>query len=101
MIVVFIINYSEVYNHFPNNLLFAKSYFYARMLVCVNPLADCLLYLFIRPDVGNMMKSVRCCCRHQSLKHNQDEHSVVNPQNSCSTVVCCISAQKPESQDKL
>ncbi|XP_058627115.1 ovarian cancer G-protein coupled receptor 1-like [Onychostoma macrolepis] len=74
-----------------------RVYRYARLLVCVNPLADCVLYLFIRPDVRNMMKSVRCCRRRQRLNHNQDEHSVVNPQNSCCTVVCCISAQEPAS----
>ncbi|XP_043085138.1 proto-oncogene Mas-like [Puntigrus tetrazona] len=79
----------------PNNktLSFEKSYFFAQLLLFVNPLADCMLYLFMRPDAGDLMK----CCRHQRWKHNQDEHSVVNPQSSCSTVVCCISAQKPES----
>ncbi len=77
-------------------LLLARSYFYADLLLYVNPLADCVLYLLMRPDVGDLMKSVRCFCR-QSWKHNQDEHSVVNPQSSCSTVVCCISAQKPAS----
>ncbi|XP_043085054.1 mas-related G-protein coupled receptor member A5-like [Puntigrus tetrazona] len=75
------------------NTLFYKFYYYTRMLLFVNPLADCMLYLFMRPDAGDLMK----CCRHQRWKHSQDEHSVVNPQSSCSTVVCCISAQKPES----
>ncbi len=74
-----------------------KFYFYTQLLVFVNPLADCFLYMFIRPDVRNMMKSVRCCCGRQSWKHNQDEHSVVNPQNSCTALVCCISAEKPAS----
>ncbi|XP_058622596.1 mas-related G-protein coupled receptor member A5-like [Onychostoma macrolepis] len=90
VIVVFIVQF--------HNLKFAiRVYRCARLLVSVNPLADCVLYMFIRPDVRNMMKSVCCCRRHQRLNHNQDEHSVVNPQNSCCTVVCCISAQEPAS----
>ncbi len=98
VIVLFIINYYEACRCPSNSsLLIEKSYFYAVLLLRVNPLADCLLYLFIRPDVGDLMKSVRYCCRRQSLNHNQDEHSVVNAQNSCSTVVCCISDQTPAS----
>ncbi|XP_058627112.1 mas-related G-protein coupled receptor member A5-like [Onychostoma macrolepis] len=80
-----------------NDNFVEKCIYCAEMLMYVNPLADCLLYLFMRPDVRNMMKSVRCCCRRQRSNHNQDEHSVVNPQNSCCTVVCCISAQEPAS----
>ncbi|XP_058628890.1 ovarian cancer G-protein coupled receptor 1-like [Onychostoma macrolepis] len=74
-----------------------KPHHYTQLPMYVNPLADCFLYMFIRSDVRNMMKSVCCCRRHQSLNDNQDERSVVNPQNSCCTVVCCISAQKPAS----
>ncbi|XDV45305.1 hypothetical protein PO909_013423 [Leuciscus waleckii] len=32
-------------------------------LMFLNPLADCVLYMFLRPDVGGLMKSVHCCCR--------------------------------------
>ncbi|XP_043085171.1 type-1 angiotensin II receptor-like [Puntigrus tetrazona] len=84
----------ERFSHYCRIL--TKLYCYARMIACLNPLADCFLYMFIRPDVGNLLKSV-CCCRRQSWKRNQDERSLVNPQNSCSSVVCCISAQKPSS----
>ncbi len=98
VITHFTINYIKVYRFHPyNRLSIMKFYRCTRLNLYVNPLADCLLYLFMRPDVGNMMKSVRCCCRRQSWKHNQDKHTVVNPQNSCCTVVCCISAQKPSS----
>uniref|UniRef100_A0A9J7Y1Y1 G-protein coupled receptors family 1 profile domain-containing protein n=2 Tax=Cyprinus carpio carpio TaxID=630221 RepID=A0A9J7Y1Y1_CYPCA len=96
VILNFIIIY--IYHYHPNNhLLLVKCYFCTELFVFVHPLADCILYLLMRPDVGDLMKSVHCCCGHQSSKHNQDEHSVVNPQNSCTTVVCCISAQKPAS----
>ncbi len=90
VIMELIVEFSSYYS-------FNNFYRYTRLLLYVNPLADCVLYLFIRPDVGNMMKSVHCCCRRQSLNHNQDEHSGVNPKDSCSTVVCCISAQTPAS----
>ncbi|XP_043085165.1 lysophosphatidic acid receptor 6-like [Puntigrus tetrazona] len=94
--MLFIENYSLYY--YGNYFFVEKMYRYARMIVCLNPLADCFLYMFIRPDVGNLLKKSVCCCRRrQSWKRNQDEHSVVNPQNSCPSVVCCISAQKPSS----
>ncbi|XP_058627629.1 mas-related G-protein coupled receptor member A5-like [Onychostoma macrolepis] len=87
----------EFITDFVYSIVVVKFYRCARLLVYVNPLADCLLYLFMRPDVGDLMKSVRCCRRYQRSNHNRDEHSVVNPQNSCCTVVCCISAQEPAS----
>ncbi|KAI7797135.1 free fatty acid receptor 3-like [Triplophysa rosa] len=31
-------------------------------LVFLNPLADCLLYLFMRSDVADLMPSLHCCC---------------------------------------
>ncbi len=77
VIMALIVEFSSYYS-----IVVLKLYPYTRLRVCVNPLADCVLYLFIRPDVGNMMNSVRYCRRHQSLNHNQDEHSLVNPQNS-------------------
>ncbi|XP_058627774.1 mas-related G-protein coupled receptor member A5-like [Onychostoma macrolepis] len=92
VIMLFIVYFDRYYS-----VVVMKFHSYTHLLVCVNPLADCVLYLFMRPDIRNMMKSVRCCCRRQRSNHNQDEHSVVNPQNSCCTVVCCISAQEPAS----
>uniref|UniRef100_A0A672M4C5 G-protein coupled receptors family 1 profile domain-containing protein n=1 Tax=Sinocyclocheilus grahami TaxID=75366 RepID=A0A672M4C5_SINGR len=72
-----------IYTHFQSHfflfnkeLLLIKLLFHARLLLYVNPLADCLLYLFMRADVGDIMTSVHCCCRHQSSKHHQNEHAV-------------------------
>ncbi|XP_058627118.1 ovarian cancer G-protein coupled receptor 1-like [Onychostoma macrolepis] len=92
VIMALIVDFGHYYS-----IVVMKFYPYALLILYVNPLADCVLYLFMRPDVGNIMKSVRCCRRHQRSNHKQDEHSVVNPQNSCCTVVCCISAQEPSS----
>ncbi len=69
VIIIFI---SKFFHY--HSFVFVKFLHYAHLLLCVNPLADCFLYLFKRTDVGDLMKSVRCC-----------------------TVVCCISAQKPAS----
>ncbi|XDV43893.1 hypothetical protein PO909_012282 [Leuciscus waleckii] len=43
--------------------LFYIFWYLARYLVFLNPLADCVLYMFLRPHVGGLMKSVHCCCR--------------------------------------
>ncbi len=51
------------------NMIFKKVDLFLECLLYLNPLADCLLYLFMRADVGDIMKSVPCCCkpdRHQN-----------------------------------
>ncbi|XP_039526178.1 mas-related G-protein coupled receptor member A5-like [Pimephales promelas] len=68
-------------------------------LLFLNPLADCVLYMFIRPDVGGLMKSVHCCCRtdtHQDSTHTRDEHSGV----SSAAFACCVSVLKPASHSR-
>ncbi|XDV26403.1 hypothetical protein PO909_030133 [Leuciscus waleckii] len=79
--------------------LFYISWRYSEYLVFLNPLADCVLYMFLRPDVGGLMKSVHCCCRtdtHQSSTHSRDEHS----RDSSAAFVCCVSMQKPASHSQ-
>lgn len=39
-----------------------KVYLFCHCLLYLNPLADCLLYLFMRSDVDNIMKSLFYCC---------------------------------------
>lgn len=39
-----------------------KVYLFCHCLLYLNPLADCLLYLFMRSDVDNIMKSLYYCC---------------------------------------
>ncbi|XP_048019550.1 mas-related G-protein coupled receptor member A5-like [Megalobrama amblycephala] len=81
------------------SLLFDKVFFFSKHLLYLNPLADCLLYLFMRPDAGDLMKSVRCCCRtdtHQNSTHSRDEHS----RDSRATFACCVSVQNPASRSQ-
>ncbi|KAK9980431.1 hypothetical protein ABG768_000039 [Culter alburnus] len=68
-------------------------------LMFLNPIADCFLYLFMRPDAGDLMKSVCCCCRtdtHQNSTHSRDEHS----RDSRATFACCVSVQNPASHSQ-
>ncbi|KAK9979004.1 hypothetical protein ABG768_012451 [Culter alburnus] len=81
------------------SLLFIRVYYFFRFLMYLNPLADCLLYLFMRPDAGDLMKSVRCCCRtdtHQNSTHSRDEHS----RDSRATFAGCVSVQNPASRSQ-
>ncbi|KAK9979009.1 hypothetical protein ABG768_012456 [Culter alburnus] len=93
---------SLIFHNFPNmwkSLLFIRVHYFFRFLMYLNPLADCLLYLFMRPDAGDLMKSVRCCCRtdtHQNSTHSRDEHS----RDSRATFACCVSVQNPASRSQ-
>ncbi|XP_039509684.1 G-protein coupled receptor 4-like [Pimephales promelas] len=52
---------------------------FSEYLLFLNPLADCVLYMFIRPDVGGLMKSVHCCCRtdtHQDSTHTHGTNTL-------------------------
>ncbi len=51
-------------------LKYRKVSYFLTSLLYLNPLADCIFYMFMRADVGDIMKSVHCCCRmerHQNL----------------------------------
>ncbi|KAK9979001.1 hypothetical protein ABG768_012448 [Culter alburnus] len=81
------------------SLLFIRVYYFFQFLLYLNPLADSILYLFMRPDAGDLMKSVRCCCRtdtHQNSTHSRDEHS----RDSRATFACCVSVQNPASRSQ-
>ncbi|KAK9980432.1 hypothetical protein ABG768_000040 [Culter alburnus] len=74
-------------------------FYFLSDLLFLNPIADCLLYLFMRPDAGDLMKSVCCCCRtdtHQNSTHSRDEHS----RDSRATFACCVSVQNPASHSQ-
>ncbi|KAA0707402.1 hypothetical protein E1301_Tti023089 [Triplophysa tibetana] len=45
------------------NLSFQKVYRFVRCLLRLNPLADCLLYLFMRTDAADLLPSLHCCRR--------------------------------------
>uniref|UniRef100_A0A8C2IDF8 G-protein coupled receptors family 1 profile domain-containing protein n=1 Tax=Cyprinus carpio TaxID=7962 RepID=A0A8C2IDF8_CYPCA len=49
------------------NMIFVKANLFLECLLYLNPLADCLLYLFMRADVSDIMKSVPCCCNVKQL----------------------------------
>ncbi|XDV26362.1 hypothetical protein PO909_030106, partial [Leuciscus waleckii] len=53
IILTFIIDNFDSYNSFTSFHIFA---YLSRYLVFLNPLADCVLYMFLRPDVGGLMK---------------------------------------------
>ncbi|XDV30419.1 hypothetical protein PO909_033345 [Leuciscus waleckii] len=44
-----------------------KFYLFCHCLLYLNPLADCLLYLFMRSDAENIMKSFYCCSSPESF----------------------------------
>ncbi|XP_051736262.1 ovarian cancer G-protein coupled receptor 1-like [Ctenopharyngodon idella] len=59
--------------------LLVKVIRYVKFLLFLNPLADCLLYLFMRPDAGDLINFDHCCCRidtHQNSRHSRDEHTM-------------------------
>ncbi|XDV26395.1 hypothetical protein PO909_030125 [Leuciscus waleckii] len=101
-----ILTFIYTFSYDSTQLVFSYSYtlFYiiwycSEFLLYLNPLADCLLYMFLRPDVGGLMKSVHCCCRtdtHQSSTHSRDEHS----RDSSAAFACCVSMQKPASHSQ-
>ncbi|KAK9979000.1 hypothetical protein ABG768_012449 [Culter alburnus] len=41
----------KIFPNLWNSLLFVKMYYFFKYVLYLNPLADCLLYLFMRPDV--------------------------------------------------
>ncbi|KAK9979003.1 hypothetical protein ABG768_012450 [Culter alburnus] len=89
----------DMFPKLDKSLLFVKVYYFFKFLLYLNPLADCLLYLFMRPDAGDLMKSVRCCCRtdtHQNSTHSRDEHS----RDSRATFAGCVSVQNPASRSQ-
>ncbi|KAK9978998.1 hypothetical protein ABG768_012445 [Culter alburnus] len=89
----------ETYPKIQNSLLFVKAVYFFEYLMYLNPLADCLLYLFMRPDAGDLMKFDHCCCRtdtHQNSRHSRDEHS----RDSRATFACCVSVQNPASRSQ-
>ncbi|XP_051736217.1 G-protein coupled receptor 4-like [Ctenopharyngodon idella] len=53
-----------------DSLLFVKVSSFFKNLLYLNPLADCLLYLFMRPDAGDLMKFDHCCCRTDTAGMN-------------------------------
>jgi len=44
-----------------------KVYLFCHCLLYLNPLADCVLYLFMRSDAENIMKSIYCCSSPDSF----------------------------------
>ncbi|XP_039505815.1 proto-oncogene Mas-like [Pimephales promelas] len=89
------IGYSSTYAMLLHNIF----WYFSEYLLFLNPLADCVLYMFIRPDVGGLMKSVHCCCRtdtHQDSTHTRDEHSG----DSSAAFACCVSVLKPASHSR-
>ncbi|KAK9980430.1 hypothetical protein ABG768_000038 [Culter alburnus] len=89
----------EIFPQLRFSLLFYDVLDFFSQLVPLNPIADCLLYLFMRPDAGDLMKSVCCCCRtdtHQNSTHSRDEHS----RDSRATFACCVSVQNPASHSQ-
>ncbi|KAK9978992.1 hypothetical protein ABG768_012439 [Culter alburnus] len=70
---------------------------YVKFLLFLNPLADSILYLFMRPDAGDLMKFDHCCCRtdtHQNSRRG--EHS----RDSRATFSGCVSVQNPASRSQ-
>ncbi|XDV26360.1 hypothetical protein PO909_030104, partial [Leuciscus waleckii] len=53
IILTFIIDNFYSYNSFTSFHIFA---YLSRYLVYLNPLAECVLYMFLRPDVGGLLK---------------------------------------------
>lgn len=57
----------DFFNYFTSiermNMVYEKADRFLECLLYLNPLADCLLYLFMRADVVDIMKSVPCCCK--------------------------------------
>ncbi|KAA0707398.1 hypothetical protein E1301_Tti023085 [Triplophysa tibetana] len=45
------------------SLSYIKVYIFADCLLCLNPLVDCLLYLFMRTDAADLLPSLHCCRR--------------------------------------
>ncbi|XDV26365.1 hypothetical protein PO909_030108 [Leuciscus waleckii] len=122
VILIFITNHFRSYNH----KLFEICLFFSRYLLYLNPLADCVLYMFLRPDVGGLMKSVHCCCRTdvgglmksvhcccrtdvgglmksvhcccRTDTHQSSTHSRdEHSRDSSAAFACCVSMQKPAS----
>ncbi|XP_048051491.1 mas-related G-protein coupled receptor member X1-like [Megalobrama amblycephala] len=90
--------FSQIFPQFMFSSFSDVLYFFSHLMF-LNPIADCLLYLFMRPDAGDLMKSVCCCCRtdtHQNSTHSRDEHS----RDSRATFACCVSVQNPASHSQ-
>ncbi|KAK9978997.1 hypothetical protein ABG768_012444 [Culter alburnus] len=82
-----------------HSLLLVKFIQFFKHLLYLSPLADCILYLFMRPDAGDLMKFDRCCCRtdtHQNSTHSRGEHS----RDSRATFSGCVSVQNPASRSQ-
>lgn len=58
-----------------------KVYIFCHCLLYLNPLADCLLYLFMRSDADNIMKSLYCCGepKFTTATSHTNMHSITVP----------------------
>ncbi|XP_050978652.1 psychosine receptor-like [Labeo rohita] len=69
------------------NMTFKKAERFLECLLYLNPLADCLLYLFMRADVGDIIKSVPCCCRTDRHQNSLRLTSSTNTQHVTQSAV--------------
>ncbi|XDV31517.1 hypothetical protein PO909_002508 [Leuciscus waleckii] len=126
VIMIFIIDNFYIYNSLTLFYIFVHLSSY---LLFLNPLADCVLYMFLRPDVGGLMKSVHCCCRTdvgglmksvhcccrtdvgglmksvhcccRTDTHQSSTHSRdEHSPDSSAAFACCVSMQKPASHSQ-
>ncbi|XDV31528.1 hypothetical protein PO909_002519 [Leuciscus waleckii] len=125
VIMIFIIDRFYIYY----SPLFYIFWWCSEFLLFLNPLADCVLYMFLRPDVGGLMKSVHCCCRTdvgglmksvhcccrsdvgglmksvhcccRTDTHQSSTHSRdEHSPDSSAAFACCVSMQKPASHSQ-
>lgn len=79
------------------NLLFTKADHFLTCLLYLNPLADCLLYLFMRADVADIMKFVHCCCKTERYQNSTQHTTSINTQNN----IVCIRLRGVQSKEGL
>ncbi len=63
------------------NMTFKKVDLFLECLLYLNPLADCLLYLFMRADVGDIMKPLPCCSKTETdirIQHDSNPLQTLN-----------------------
>ncbi len=63
------------------NMTFKKVDLFLECLLYLNPLADCLLYLFMRADVGDIMKPLPCCSKTDRHQNSTRLTSITNTQH--------------------
>ncbi len=74
------------------NMTFKKVDLFLECLLYLNPLADCLLYLFMRADVGDIMKPLPCCSKTDRHQNSTRLTSITNNQHVTWCVVLKLEA---------